>query len=138
MKSLVFLLAIAAIFYSCSSEETPSRTDENLVQNLSVGQWRISSFLLNGVNQAAEFDGNSFVFYQSGQMEVFRGTQLLGQGNWSSSVVGGRIKLQLSFPPDSRFALLNGEWFQVHIVLNRIKIVKSEQNSTKELLLEKL
>jgi hypothetical protein len=137
MRRLLLLIGIAFLVFSCAEEE-PVRTDENLIQNLSVGQWRISSFLLNGVNQTSDFDGKNFVFYPSGQSEVFRGTQLLGQGNWSTAVVDGRIKLQLTFSPDSEFEILNGEWFQIHIVLNRIKIVKSEQDSTKELLLEKL
>ncbi|OYX17661.1 MAG: hypothetical protein B7Z16_09850 [Algoriphagus sp. 32-45-6] len=129
MRRLLLLIGIAFLVFSCAEEE-PVRTDENLIQNLSFGQWRISSFLLNGVNQTSDFDGKNFVFYPSGQSEVFRGTQLLGQGTWSTTV--------LTFSPDSEFEILNGEWFQIHIVLNQIKIVKSEQDSTKELLLEKL
>ncbi len=138
MKPLVVLFVFTCFFYSCSPEESPSRTDENLIQNLSVGQWRISSFLLNGVNQTSDFDGYNFVFYPGGQSEVFRGTQLLGQGTWSTIVAGDRIQLQLSFPQDDPFAVLNGAWFQTHIVLNRIKITKESQGSLKELILQKL
>ena len=137
MKRLLLLIGIAFLGFSCSEEE-PVRTDENLVQNLSVGQWRISSLLINGVNQTSEFEGSSFVFYPSGQSEIFRGTQLLGQGTWSTTVQGGRIQLQLSFSQNSQFEVLNGEWFQAHIVLNRIKINKESQGSLKELILQKL
>lgn len=138
MKPLVVLFVFTCFFYSCSPEESPSRTDENLIQNLSVGQWRIGSLLVNGINQTSEFDGYNFVFYPGGQSEVFRGTQLLGQGTWNTTVQGGRIQLQLSFSQNSQFEVLNGEWFQAHIVLNRIKITKESQGSLKELILQKL
>ena len=137
MKHVFLTIWIVLFLFSCSEEE-PVRTDDNLVQNLSVGQWRISSLLINGVNQTSEFEGSNFVFYPSGQSEIFRGTQLLSQGTWSTTVAGDRIQLQLSFPQDDPFAVLNGAWFQTHIVLNRIKITKESQGSLKELILQKL
>ena len=137
MKNTFTLITLLILLFSCAEEEAV-RTDENLVQNLSVGQWRIGSLLVNGVNQTTEFEGYNFVFYPSGQSEVFRGTQLLGQGTWSTTVQGGRIQLQLSFSQNSQFEVLNGEWFQAHIVLNRIKITKESQGSLKELILQKL
>ena len=137
MKNTFTLITLLILLFSCAEEEAV-RTDENLVQNLSVGQWRIGSLLVNGVNQTTEFEGYNFVFYPSGQSEVFRGTQLLGQGTWSTTVQGGRIQLQLSFSQNSQFEVLNGEWFQAHIVLNRIKINKESQGSLKELILQKL
>ncbi len=117
MRRLLLFIGIAFLVFSCSEEE-PVRTDENLVQNLSVGQWRISSLLFNGVNQTSKFEGSSFVFYPSGQFEIFRGKKLLGQGILSTTAQGIGIQPLLSFPQDDLFAVLHREGFQVHIMLN--------------------
>lgn len=117
LKHVFFSIWTVLFLFPCTEEE-PVRTDENLVQNLYVGQWRISSLLINGVNQTSEFEGSSFVFYPSGQFEIFRGKKLLGQGIWSTTAQGIGIQPLLSFPQDDLFAVLHREGFQVHIMLN--------------------
>lgn len=126
---------IILAFCSCVKEEQPTRTDENLFKNLSTGQWSISFFEVDGVSLSGDFEGFNFVFFPNGQMEAYRGTQLVDQGDWSTKVDAGRIKLQLS---SSRFDELNGEWFQVLIRISEIKLGKDVANSDAELILTRI
>ena len=137
MKSLLSFLLIAYFFCSCSSEENPSRTDENLVQNLSTGVWEISLFEVEGINRSAEFEGIGFSFFPNGQVEALRGTQLLGQGAWSSGSNSGRVEVRLAFPDTPLFSMLNADWYQVFIQNDRIQLRNSRPESDDFLILVK-
>ncbi|GMQ34101.1 hypothetical protein Ataiwa_23730 [Algoriphagus taiwanensis] len=137
MKSLLAFLLLACFSCSCSSEENPSRTDENLVQNLSTGQWAISSFVENGLERGGDFAGVDFSFFPNGQIEAYRGTQLLGQGSWSSGNAVRRIEVRISFPSGSPFVDLNADWYQVFIRLNRIQLRNTRIDSDDFLILQR-
>lgn len=131
MKRKLSLIWILFIFFSCTEEE-PTRTDENLVRNLAAGPMSVDFFAVGGIDRSGDFEGVTFVFFPSGQLEVFRGTQLLDQGTWKTKVDSGRIELELSF---SRFEELNGEWYQVFIWSTQVKLRKDQDDS--ELILER-
>ena len=131
MERKLFLIWILLIFWSCTEEE-PTRTDENLVRNLAAGPMTIDFFEVGGIDRAGDFEGVYFVFLPNGQLEAYRGTQLLDQGAWNTKVDSGRIELELSF---SKFEVLTGEWYQVFIWSNQVKLRKDQDDS--ELILER-
>lgn len=135
MKPLISFLLFASIFYSCSPGENLPRTDENLVQNLSTGQWVINSLVVNGSDKVENFEGVDFSFFPNGQIEAYQGTQLLGQGSWSSGNTSGRVEVQFSFPSGSPFVELNADWYQVFIRYNRIQLRNSRIDSDDYLVL---
>ncbi|GMQ28978.1 hypothetical protein [Algoriphagus confluentis] len=137
MKSFLSILILSGFFLSCISEESPSRTDENLVQNLSTGVWEISLFEVDKINRSAEFEGIGFSFFPNGQVEALRGTQLLGQGAWSSGTNSGRVEVRLAFPNTPPFSMLNADWYQVFIQNDRIQLRNSSPESDNFLILKK-
>lgn len=119
MKNLLFLCFVV-IFCSCEKEESPTRTDQNLSQSLIDRSWLISVFEVEGINRTGDFEGVNFNFLPSGQVEVFRGSQLLNEGNWSTSVEEGRVVLEFSFAADSNYEGFNRKWYQTLLGFGRI------------------
>lgn len=111
---------------SCVKEEDQDRTEDNLVQSLTSGTWEISFLALNGIDRGKEFEGINFSFLPNGQVEAFRGTQLLGQGIWSTRVDSGIIEIQISFYSNPKFENLNAIWSQYSVSFNRITLRKIE------------
>ncbi|GMQ25786.1 hypothetical protein Aoki45_24680 [Algoriphagus sp. oki45] len=137
MKSFLSIIIFTGFFFACTSEESSSRTDENLVQNLSSGVWEISLFEVDRINRSAEFEGIGFSFFPNGQVEALRGTQLLGQGAWSSRTNSGRVEVRLAFPNTTLFSMLNADWYQVFIQNDRIQLRNSSPESDDFLILVK-
>lgn len=136
MAKRLYLFWIALIFFSCNPEES-TRSDTNLIRNLTSDIWEISFLILDGVDQSSDFEGVSFVFLQNGQVDAFRGTQLLAQGNWGTRIVSGRVEFELSFASNPEFEKLGGDWYQSAIISNRIIFRKDQPNSEDTLTFEK-
>jgi hypothetical protein len=136
MARRLYLIWIAVLFFSCDSEE-PTRTDTNLIRNLTSAIWGISFFIVDGADQSSDFDGVSFVFLRNGQVEAYSGTQLLAQGNWETRIESGRVEFDLSFASNAQFDRLSGDWYQVSIISNRIIFRKNQPNSEDSLTFEK-
>jgi hypothetical protein len=127
---------IALFLFSCDSEES-TRSDTNLIRNLTSSIWEISFFIIEGTDQSRDFEGVSFVFLQNGQVEAYRETQLLAQGNWSTGIDSGRVEFELSFASNPTFEQLSANWFQEAIISNRIIFRKDQTNSEDILTFEK-
>lgn len=127
-KKLI-LLIVVLIIISCEKEELPTRTESNLVQNLTSGPWEISYLALDGIDRGQEYEGIDFTFLANGQVEAYRETQLLQQGLWSTSVVSGRIEIQTSFSSVPMFENLNAVWYQASVGPNRILLRKIDSDS---------
>lgn len=126
MKRILILYWFALFMSSCVKEADQDRTEDNLVQSLTSGTWEISFLALNGIDRGKEFVGINFLFLPNGQVEAFRGTQLLGQGLWSTRVDSGIIEIQISFSSNPKFENLNAIWSQYSVSFNRITLRKIE------------
>ncbi|TFV95795.1 hypothetical protein E4S40_06115 [Algoriphagus kandeliae] len=135
-KALIFWAVL--VLFSCTGEESPSRTEENLFQTLTSGQWGISYFEDGGSDRASDFEGINFNFLSNGQVEAFRGTQLLDLGIWSTSIENRRAEIELSFPSNPLFENLNGNWYQILIGYERVSFRKDNEVSEDRLTFEKL
>jgi hypothetical protein len=137
MKRIVYLLWFTLIFFSCTPEEQLTRSDINLIQSLTSSIWEISFFIVDGIDQSSDFEEVSFVYLPNGQVEAFRGTQLLAQGNWGTRVDSGRIAFELSFASNPEFDKLSGDWYQQAIISKRIIFRKDQPNLENSLTFEK-
>lgn len=119
MKYLLFF-CFALLFSSCQEDQSPTRTDQNLSQSLVERSWLISVFEVEGVNRTGDFEGVNFNFLPSGQVEVFRGSQLLNEGTWSTTVEEGRVVLEFYFSEKSDYEGFNRKWYQTLLGFGRI------------------
>ncbi len=137
MTRKLYLVWIALFFFSCTPEEESGRSDTNLIRNLTSAIWEISFFILDGTDQSKDFEGVSFVFLQNGQVEAFRGTQLLASGSWGTRIDSDRVEFELTFASNPEFDKLSGDWYQDAIISNRIIFRKVQPNSSDSLTFEK-
>lgn len=135
-RRLYLFYWIALFFFSCTAEES-TRTDTNLVRNLTSAIWEISFFIVDGTDQSSDFEGVSFIFLPNDQVEAFRGTQLLAQGKWGTRIKSGRVEFELSFASNTEFAKLSGDWYQDAIISNRIIFRKDQPGTANSLTFEK-
>lgn len=129
MQRILILFWFAIIMSACEKEEDQNRTENNLVQNLTSGPWEISFFVLGGIDRVKDFEGVIFSFLSNGQVEAYRGTQLLAQGLWSTRVDSGRIEVQTAFSSNPKFENLNANWYQFSVISNRITLRKIDSVS---------
>ncbi|MGM0943881.1 MAG: hypothetical protein ACQEW9_01780 [Bacteroidota bacterium] len=116
----VFIFWIALIFCSCEREESSMRTDQNLSQTLIARPWLLSVFEVNSINRTGDFEGVNFNFLPTGQVEVYRGSQLLNEGAWTTGVEGGRVVFELSFVGNPAYEGFNRKWYQTFLGFDRI------------------
>lgn len=124
MKRILIFFLFALVISSCVENDERKPNEDNLVKNLTSGLWEISFFTLAGIERGKDFEGNNFSFLPNGQVEAYRGTQLLAQGLWNTNVISGRIEMQTSFSSIPKFENLNANWYQVSIINNRITLRK--------------
>lgn len=96
------------------------RTDQNLSQTLIARPWLLSVFEVNSINRTGDFEGVNFNFLPTGQVEVYRGSQLLNEGTWTTGVEGGRVVFELSFVGNPAYEGFNRKWYQTFLGFDRI------------------
>jgi len=134
----LFTLFFCLILISCTEDGQSPRSDETLFDTLTAGQWQVTFFELNGQNQANLFEGINFNFIPNGQVEAYRGTQLLDEGIWSTRRVNRRAEFELSFSDNPLFETLNGEWYKIVLGFGRVTFREISDESENRITLEQL
>lgn len=134
----LFTLFLCLILISCTEDGQSPRSDENLFDTLTEGQWQVTFFEVNGQDQANNFEGINFNFIPNGQVEAYRGTQLLDEGSWSTRRENGRAEFELSFSDNPLFETLNGEWYQIVLGFGRVTFREISDESENRITLEQL
>ena len=81
--------------------------------------WFVSSYLDDGVDDTASFNGFTFTFYSSGTAEALNGSTMLN-GTWAS--LNNGVELALNFGTTVPLDELNDEWDVVSITSNQIEL----------------
>lgn len=128
-KIASLLLVIMIAFSSCKKEDNSSSTSQSataiLSSNIQQGNWRVTSFIENGVNQTNHYTGYQFQFASSGTVTAVNGGSTVS-GTWSSGSDNSQLKLILSFGSAVPFQELNSDW---HVTQNSSTIIKLEDVS---------
>ncbi len=139
MKRILSLCILAALM-ACSPEEEPDiqRTDEFLFDALVSSRWKVTLFEDDGVVETKNFDGISFTFIPNGQVEAYRGTQLLDVGSWRSYTEDGRVEFELEFENDPILEELSDTWYQDRMTNGRLSLREESDGSEDRLNFETL
>lgn len=81
--------------------------------------WFVSSYLDDGVDDTASFNGFTFTFYSSGTAEALNGSTMVN-GTWAS--LNNGVELVLNFGATVPLDELNDEWDVVSITSNQIEL----------------
>lgn len=126
------------VLCSCTEENQPTRTNENLSQLLISGSWKVILFEDNGIDRTDDFEGINLLFSTSGRVEAFRDTQSLDEGSWQAKVEEGRVEFELSFSTNPLFKDLSDEWYQILIINDRVTFREDDPQSEDQLILQKV
>lgn len=94
---------------------------DNLSETLTTSNsvWFISSYLDDGVDETATFNGFTFEFGNSGTVEAQNGSTMIN-GSWSS--IDNGMELSLNFGNTVPLDELNDEWDVISITTNQIEL----------------
>jgi cell division protein ZapA (FtsZ GTPase activity inhibitor) len=94
---------------------------DNLSETLTTSNsvWFISSYLDDGIDETATFNGFTFEFGNSGTVEAQNGSTMVN-GSWSS--IGNGMELSLNFGSTVPLDELNDEWDVISITTNQIEL----------------
>ncbi len=98
------MIAIAGANSGCEKYSSPNKVERHIVN----GSWRLSSAFIDNVDVTSTYENYSFVFSQSGDIDVI-GDETIS-GNWSTGIEKNPATLSLTLTPFDPFYHLNADW----------------------------
>jgi hypothetical protein len=84
MKKL-YLIALLAGLFSCDTKEIVEEQQENLVvQAMTNGQWKVSSFIKGGSDVTADFSTYKFQFKNNNTVDAINNGNVEKTGTWTA------------------------------------------------------
>ena len=137
MRSLLILFILGLLF-SCTEKAEDTRSDQFLIQTLTSEPWKLELFKENGLDRVGPFEDVNFVFLSIGRVEVYLGTQLLGEGTWKTKTANQRVEFELSFGDNPTFMELNGEYYQTFLANSRLMFREINVKTDKQISFKRL
>jgi len=136
MKKFVSILSLTLVCISSCKEKIDDIQQDLVLQAMTNGQWAITSFMLNGNNITADFNGYRFQYYSNKTVDAILNGNVQKTGNWDGSAT--TMSTWANFPNATHpLILINGTW---HIDRNSWTYVEASQvngSETKTMRLEK-
>ncbi|MGN6438657.1 MAG: hypothetical protein ACTHMM_19095 [Agriterribacter sp.] len=109
-KTGIFLTAAAVICaISCKKDSDDNSNTSALTATITAGNWRITQFMEDNVDETAHFSGYTFSFNQSGNVTAVRESNTVS-GHWSAGNDDSKDKLNLDFGSNDPWEELNEDW----------------------------
>lgn len=84
MKKLLFIALVTALF-SCDTEEIVQEQQENLViQAMTSGQWKVTSFIKGGTDLTSDFTPYKFQFKTNNTVDAINNGAIEKTGSWNA------------------------------------------------------
>lgn len=136
MKKVSFFSVLAGIFMlttasMCSSDNNSSSQDPTPVVNaMTQGTWRVTSFIDSNNDETAHFSGYTFIFGGSNVLTATNGTNTYA-GSWSVTLdnstddddPSGDLNFNVSFASPVDFEDLSDDWDIVSQTSTRIQLI---------------
>lgn len=149
-KNAIFAFLVGGLFFatSCSSDDdsNPSTTNpsaNDVINTVSSGTWRITSYLDSGQDETADFAGYNFTFGASNVLTATNGTNNYS-GIWSvtnddDSADDLDFDILFSSPAPASFQDLSDDWDVVERASTKVRLrdVSGGNGDTDYLTLEK-
>ncbi|HMC98965.1 MAG TPA: hypothetical protein VKH37_02395 [Ferruginibacter sp.] len=129
----ILTFAVAAIIVantttSCTKNDDNSISSQvaALVQTAQTGNWKITSYIDNGVDETNHYTGYTFQFTSGGTVVATKTGATTVNGTWSGGNDDSTLKLVLNFGAATPFLELNDDW---HVTQQSSAIIKLEDVS---------
>ena len=113
-------------------------SSQEISQTLPSGQWRITEFVEDGVDETSEFTGYLFSFNTNGTIQASKpGISEVVNGTWNTVIDDGKTELWLAFPKNAKCQELHDDWYTIEMTTQRIRLEDDNDNFTDLLTFEK-
>lgn len=113
MKKLLFSLLAATLFLSsCSKDDDDNDSVASIVAgHLKTGTWRITSYIDNGTDETADFNGFTFTFKNNGEVDASNSI-LTVSGAWANDNDDSDPEIDMDFSTSSMsmFQEISEDW----------------------------
>lgn len=85
--SIILLISVGFLALSCDNDDDSNSNNNTTVQleaSIKTGNWRVSNFVEDGINQTNHFSGYEFTFSENGTVSATNGTNTV-TGTWTTS-----------------------------------------------------
>lgn len=124
MKNIAVLILMIALV---GCEKTANSIKEDLViKAMTDGQWKITSFTINGASVTADYASYRFKYFSNNTVDAIKNAVVEKTGTWNGDAPTMTISAQfpsVTYPLDQ----INGSW---QITRNSWTFVESTQNSS--------
>lgn len=105
-----FLLAVTFVCaLSCKKNDDNNPNSSDVATTITSGNWRITQFLEDNVDETAHFSGYMFTFNPAGTATAVKSGNTVN-GYWSAGNDDSKVKLNLEFGNNDPWEELNEDW----------------------------
>jgi hypothetical protein len=136
MKKLLMLTLLFALI-QCSPEKKQEIQQNLVIQAMTNGQWKVSSFNKAGSDVTTEFSPYQFQFKNNLTVDAINGGSVEKTGNWNADANAQTITSNFATIV-SPLIYLNGTWKITSTTWTSVNATKTESGETSTLRLDKL
>ncbi len=128
MKKTILLLTILTLAFSSCKKTIDKIKQDLVVDAMTDGEWKITSFILNGNDITADFANYKFKYYRDKTVDAINNGSVEKTGTWDGNA--STMTTWANFTaPAYPLSLINGSW---HIDNNSWTFVVASQTNGSE------
>ena len=124
-KTFIAFLCLALFMGSCK-KAVQNIQEDLVIKAMTDGQWKVTSFTLNGNNITTDFTNYRFKYYSDKTVDAINNGSLEKKGNWDGDANSMTTSANFNSPVYP-LNLINGSWT---ITRNSWTYVEAYQNGT--------
>ena len=123
MKKTIFALSILSVlFVSCKKDDpVPQISSANVASTMSVGNWGVTYYLDNNLDQTSKFAGYTFVFDVNGSVTATK-TGSAVNGTWTTGNDDSQVKFILGFNAPADFVEISDDWHVIERTDSKVRL----------------
>lgn len=131
LSILCFLLLLG-----CTKEQQQQAETNILIDLITSGQWKVTSYVKGTTDLTASFSSYSFQFKKDNTVDAISNGMVTQTGTWNGDILTRTVTAAFR-NPDSTLNLLNGTWLISHSTTTYVIASQSNNGETSALRLDK-
>lgn len=119
--SCLFIMWLFVAGLSCKKSDNNNNAPQDLAGSLVSGNWKVTAFIEDNVDETADFAGFVFSFTQGGTTTATRLATTV-TGSWLTRTDSGKLKFELSYDNIDPVEELNEDWVVLERSATRIRL----------------
>jgi hypothetical protein len=133
----IFKLTLLLLLVSCSKEKKKEIQTNLVIEAMTNGQWKVSSYNKGGTDITSEFTNYKFQFYKNLSVDAIKSGTLEKSGSWNADANAMTITSNFAGAVDP-LAHLNGTWTITSTTWTSVNATQNVSGEIRNLRLDKL